>query len=455
MLRRSVPAWLAAHERAILAWLLAAGVGLRVLLVTFSPRPFGYVWDFYDDGVRILYERGRLPVAGDCWQCYHPPLFYLLGWPFYAFGRWMAPGPDDATALRWLGALPLICGAVTIYFGYRLLRLFRCRGASLVLGVALLITFPCLFISSYGADADIVITAILSALIYYLTRDVALAGRPGSIAALRLGVLSGLAAATKYSGLLGVASDVAVFGIRTLCGPRRALAVRSSLIVIAACVVLGGWKYFDNMEWYGAPFHANGTAAVGLSLDGPPSAGMKYEFTTLRLRDLMALAGPNAPAGRLTDLAIYPSVITTLHALAWSDMTIFSEPSRHGDPSHPYPAKRVPPIVMRAVLLLGFVPEVLAIVGLAVTLRRRRLWPVGIVCGLSAAAYLGWFLTQPLWGLKTKYILFLLLPFVLYVVIGFAWIWRRAPPAVGAAAAVLLAALILATHVYLLAFSIG
>ena len=44
----------------------------------------------------------------------------------------------------------------------------------------------------------------------------------------------------------------------------------------------------------------------------------------------MALTRNEVPPGYLTDLPFYRSVWTTLHAMAWSDMSFFSDPSRHG-----------------------------------------------------------------------------------------------------------------------------
>jgi 4-amino-4-deoxy-L-arabinose transferase-like glycosyltransferase len=453
--QRSACRWLAAHESGCLVGLLTAAVVLRALLVTFSPTPFGYVWDFYHLGVRVLYDTGHLPVAADCWQCYHPPLFYVTGWPLYAFGRRITPGPDVAMGWRFLAGLALVSSAITIYYGYRLLRLFRCRGASLVLGFALLVTFPCLFISSYGAEADIVLTAILSAFIYYLVRDYARSPDAGLWAATRMGLLTGLAAATKYSGLVGIASVLAVLGIRVLAGPRRAFAVRDGAVIVIICLLTGGWKYIDNVKRYGTPLFANGTAAEGFTFARRATFVDQYEFTTLRLGDLMTAVGPRAPRGPLTDLPVYRSVLTTLHALAWSDLGFFSDPSRHGDPSRPYPPKRVPPNVTRAVLLLGFVPEALAIAGFVVTIRRRIFLPINIVCAVALAAYVWWFVSQPAWGLKTKYLLFLLPPFALYAVIGLAWLWRRAPALLSLFAASLVVILVLLTHVYLFAFSVG
>lgn len=65
-------------ERIWLAVLLATAIALRALLVMYSPQPYGYVWDFYHEGVHRLYATGHLPASTDCWQCYQPPLFFLL-----------------------------------------------------------------------------------------------------------------------------------------------------------------------------------------------------------------------------------------------------------------------------------------------------------------------------------------------------------------------------------------
>jgi predicted membrane channel-forming protein YqfA (hemolysin III family) len=135
-------------------------------------------------------------------------------------------------------------------------------------------------------------------------------------------------------------------------------------------------------------------------------------------------------------------------------MTFFSDPTRHGDPSHPYPRKRIPPFLTRAVLVLGFVPEAFACLGVMVTLRRRTFRPLLIMCFVSMAAYVWWFSSQQHWGLKTKYLLFLLPAFVVYTVAGVGWFWRRVSWAT-APAAVLLAALLVMTHMYLLAFAVG
>jgi 4-amino-4-deoxy-L-arabinose transferase-like glycosyltransferase len=446
--------WFRAHERAWLITILLFAVVLRGLLVTFSPTPFGYVWDFYQDGVRILWSTGHLPKSTDCWQCYHPPLFYILGLPLYAFGRstTVDSATSDAHGLRWLAGLAIVTSAVTIYYGYRLVRLFRCRGASLVVAVALLASLPVLFISSYGAEADIVLTAILSTFIYYFVRDYI--GSGTALSAVRLGLLAGLAASTKYSGLVALVSAMIFFAIQIMVGPRRLLAARNVTIIAVVCMAVGAWKYVDNYRRYGTIFYANGSAQEGFSLASRRVASEHYDFTTVRLPELMHVFGPHAIRGTLTELPVYRSVFTTLHALTWSDMSFFSEPDRHGDPARPYPRKRISSAVIATVLVLGFVSELLAAIGFIVTIRRRLFLPLAIVCVVGISAYVWWFVSQEAWALKSKYLLFLVSPFVVYTVSGLAYVWRRLPR-VGIAAAVLMAALLVAANVYLLAFAVA
>ena len=105
-------------------------------------------------------------------------------------------------------------------------------------------------------------------------------------------------------------------------------------------------------------------------------------------------------------------------------------------------------------MLLGFVPEAFAITGFIVTIRRRIFLPLTIMCGVGVSAYAWWFVSQASWGLKTKYLLFLIVPFVIYAVSGLAYVWNRAPR-LGAAAAVLMAALIAVANIYLLAFAVA
>ena len=93
--------WARRRERPLTIGVVGAAAALRALLVAWSPVPFGYVWDPYHAGVAILFSSRRLPVAEDCWACFHPPLYYLLGWPLYAAGHWLATHTIPSDRARW------------------------------------------------------------------------------------------------------------------------------------------------------------------------------------------------------------------------------------------------------------------------------------------------------------------------------------------------------------------
>ena len=97
---------------------------------------------------------------------------------------------------------------------------------------------------------------------------------------------------------------------------------------MVATVVVGGWKYVDNVRRYDAPLYANGSANAGFKLGQRHFYFDRYEFDTLRVRELLRLWGPSPPRQTLTSLHVYRSVPTTLYAMAWTDMTFFSEPHR-------------------------------------------------------------------------------------------------------------------------------
>jgi len=444
------------HRTAILWWLLAVGAGLRILLVWGCPLAIGYVFDYYHESIELFWAKGRLPIATDCWQCYHPPAFYVLGVSFYAVGRWLAGASNAARdwGLRGLGVMALMAGAIASIYSYRLVR-FVLRGRTVsVFGAGLVAAFPCLFISSYGPESDVLATAAMIPLLFYLVRYFAWPERQSLKTAVLLGALAGLAAASKYTGLIGLATAGVMFGWQLLTGPHRGRVIQHGLVVLLVCVAIGSYRYIDNYRRFGNPLYANGTAGEAFST-APQFYTEKYEFTTFRLNDLFALARPGAPPGQLTYLPVYYSVWTTLYAMSWSDMSFWSTRGRIGDDAAPYPDKHIPPWLTDSVLVLGLVPTVLVFPGIVVTLRRRLFLPLLVAGVLTFGTYLPWVVRQEEWALKTKYILFLLPIYVTYAMVGWMWVRRVAPGIISAAVAGLLVALVAIAHLYLYAFAVG
>lgn len=449
--RAKIAVWVTQHQRECLWGLALLGLALRVLLVRGAPQPFGYVYDFYHHPVELFDRTGRLPESTADWQAYHPPLFYLMGLVFYRAGRLFS----DTLALPALSLLAMACSMATIYYGVRMLRLFRVRGAQLVLGAALLWGCPCLFISSYGAEADILLTAVMTAFTYHLLRYHQRPRRARARDALRLGLLAGLAISTKYNGLIALALAGEVFAVRLLLGPLRRLALRDGALLLAVCLAVGGWKYVDNYRKYGNPMFANVTTALGLSVAHRQSNWGHYPLFAFHLGEAVALLKPDAPPGKLTDFPVYSEIWTSLHAQAWSDMSIFSNPTRHGVNEALYPWRGVPAGLAGTVLRLGVLADLLALLGLCLTIFRRPFWPLALLLATTMLVYLYWVSAQLVWAVKFKYILFLWPVYVVYMVVGWRWTARRLPWPLRDAVSLALLALVAAAHLYLFRFAIG
>lgn len=452
--------WLDRHRRSSVWTLAIVAVTLRVLLAACSPWSFGYVWDLYHEAVQLLWATGHLPASTDCWECWQPPLLFLTSWPLYAVGRIVyptSPWPDDY-ALRLVGVIPLAAGFACLYYTHQLLRLTGQRGAWLVVGFGLAAIFPCLFFSSYSIEPDILLAGLLAAFLYYLTRWHLHPRATSRLDIVRLGVLAGLAAETKYNGLVAtVAGTLTLLSHVSLRVSGRGVRGRGVIALVSFLVVatlVGSWKYVDNQRRYGTPFFANGDAGAGFTLT-QRMLHTRYEFTTFRLPSLLALTRPDAPDGMLTDLSVYRSFWTTLHGLAWGDMGFFTNPTRHGTRYPFYHDRHIPPWLASAVLVLGMVPSLLAIAGLLIAVRRRAYLPITIMVGVGWLIYLQYVLSQEIWAIKAKYLLFLLPAYVLYATIGLRWVRARWPEWISAAVVSALAALLLAAHLYLLRFALG
>jgi 4-amino-4-deoxy-L-arabinose transferase-like glycosyltransferase len=395
------------HERAGLRLLLLAAAVLHLAVVIGCPRPFGYVYDFYPTAVVYVYDHHALPPPDACWICAHPPLLWILGAPFYAAGMWLSGG-SRAVAERALCLLPLLCDLVIIVSCYQLLRLYRRRGLALWVGMALCALLPCLAISAAAPESDVLLTALMTAGLVYVVRE-HLAERPQLRYALTIGVLSGLALLTKYSGVLLLVGAVIVYAASAW--RTRSLAwIKHAALSVCTAAVLCGAQYGYNWWTQHQLLVANGSAADGFAVFDLTERSKNlshYDFGLPRLREAVALFDTHLH-GTLDQQPVYTNVWTSLHALAWTDMSIFSVNSRHGDPSLPYPDKQMPRTLIAWLLTLGMLPVALMLLGVWRGWRAQSRWPLLAYSAASLATYAWWFLAQDSWALKTKYILFLL-----------------------------------------------
>jgi len=445
------------HERSGLQMLFVAVAALHLAVFAGCPRSFGYIYDPYPAAVAYVYEHHALPPPEACWICAHPPLFWIVGTPFYAAGMWLSGG-SRAVAERALCMLPLLCTALIVVSCYQLLRLYGRRGLAMLIGMALCALLPCVAISASAPESDVLLTALMTAGLVRVAR-VHLAERPQLRHALAIGVLSGLALLTKYSGVLLLFAALVAYAA-SAWRARALSALRHACFALCCAAMLCCAQYGYNWLSRHELLVANGSARSGfdvLDLRERKKNLAHYDFGSLRIRDTVALFDAHTP-GTLDAQPVYASVWTSLHAMAWTDMSFFSVHSRHGDPSLPYPDKHIPRALVAWLLGLGLLPSALMLLGLWQGWRERSRWPLAVYSAASLATYAWWFIAQDSWALKTKYILFLLPVYALFATDGVERLLHlpgRAGAATAGAALIGLGGLFACAACYIAAFALG
>ncbi|MEM9480474.1 MAG: phospholipid carrier-dependent glycosyltransferase [Verrucomicrobiota bacterium] len=432
---KTPPGWLVAIS------LIVVAITPRVLLGLSAPAPMGYVYDFYHEPIQLLYENKKLPEPADCWQCYQPPLFTLVGYVIYAAAMQATDGNVDQSlqALAWFTTLVSLAFLALVFL---IVQRFVPDLRHLAVVSALLVTLPVVFIASYSIESELFCaTIMLGAFYLYLRYTDAEAKRTNDADAdaqphwkswamvVAIGILAGLAALTKYSGLLMIIALGFLFAGRFLAVRTRRrfahLAIYGGVSAFA-----GGGDILTNWLKRDQLFTGN-RAWQNVETKGHENLWDWYEFDTFQLSRLLDLMEPDAEPGELKRFRAYNrSVLTSHYGQIYTDCSIFSNPTRHGLHKGLYPEKPIPIALIATILYAGLIPVLLGILGFFRALTRpREHLPLFVLTIVFLTFYTAWFLSYPEWMLKTKYLL-TLLPFALILCVGGLRLAKRVHPRV-------------------------
>ena len=161
-------------EDAVFA-VLSAGFVLRGIMVLFTPLNF-YQHDvsafapgfngFHDDYIMYIYENWALPDGDvrDLGQFYHPPLHYILSAVFFKVNSVIFP--DRAGVVDSLKTLPFMWSSGIVLFSLKIFRLFRLRGAALVIALAFVCFHPLTVFMAIQVNNDALALMLFVAALY-------------------------------------------------------------------------------------------------------------------------------------------------------------------------------------------------------------------------------------------------------------------------------------------------
>ena len=235
-------------------WLIGiVCVHIILALVYWRYTPYGAPPDEGPHGGYIgrIVEQHRLPVFDPTdranYEAHQPPLYYVLGVPFYLLGRM----PDPAEMVR---LLSLILGALSILVIYRAVRTaFPDEPGLGIAAAGFTALLPTHVMLSSSVSNDILVELVFGLGLLLMT-GMALRGVTLT-RSLMLGVVLGLGLLTKTTCL--ILFPVALLAY--LISARRATgtALVHFSIALAMSLIIGGWWLLRNNHLYGDPLAAS------------------------------------------------------------------------------------------------------------------------------------------------------------------------------------------------------
>jgi hypothetical protein len=224
-----------------LRWVLLFAVAALALHDLFAlPPGLGMDAEGHVEYVRLIVERGRLPLPRDGWQCHQAPLFHLLSVPFYR----LASDPVAQSAQIWMRVIPVLCCTLQVEVLYRIGKRAFARDPLLQLLVLWIGSlFPMQLAMGQFASNEPLLGLLGSLIVWRCVGWIVDRPRPLRLRdAAGAGFLVGAAALVKATGLL----FVPIVGL-TLVLCQRGLTPRAILarcaVFLAALSLIAGWWY--------------------------------------------------------------------------------------------------------------------------------------------------------------------------------------------------------------------
>lgn len=347
-----------AERRAHLAlWLLvgAAVVQRAWNLWTVSPLT-GFDAPGHMGYVLTILRDHRLPQPLEGWSTFHPPLYYLA-----AAGVWALLEPLGPHAvLAGVRALGAALGIAAALVAHRLVRRLGGGNDVALVATALVLFVPCIQMSAVmeGNEAFAAGIAALG-----LPSLLALQADPRSRrAALVTGVVAGLAAISKFTGLALIAACVVPFVRRDL---DRAMLGAAAVLGIAFAVIAGP-VYVRNVLVVGSPFPMTRlrepmATAERIQIIRPRRVPDYFTLNLDSFRRPSVFQVPRLPASFRNRNRAMTSVPGLLYASFWYDPFAHRIPIRYHRDGY-----RSGPTMMA----FGLVPTLLMLAGLVVATGR-------------------------------------------------------------------------------------
>lgn len=300
------------RHRWVLGAIFALGALLRAALTWRNP-PFNG-WDNHFEPVLLMLTGGSIPPKFACFQCYHPPVFYLAS----AAVAWVvsAAGIAGETGLKALQYLNCAFGVAALLVVMALIQKLPLSRGTRTLAALVVAVFPRhIYLSAvHGNDGLAVLLVSLVAWMLVTLGD----GRRSVLRYAALGAAASFAIFTKYNALIvlpGIAFGLAALPAFRDPAWRRSAAARAMLALGAPALLLA-LSMASNVRAYGSPLpggdeYVKANPAVENFLARQPRDRPDVDF--IRFSPWRFVAHPLLRPGQLSEFS------TLMNASLWFD----------------------------------------------------------------------------------------------------------------------------------------
>jgi len=221
----------------------------------------GFDVGFHLDYIRYIQEHGALPLAGNGWEMFQPPLYYTLAAALLELFTLTVSDPAGLILLRILGLGIGIGNCVIVWAS---LRLLYNRGSEMRWGILFAGFLPAMiYLSQYFTNEVFAATLVSGCVLLtlYLLKQESVSWRQCAA----LGLCLGAAALSKPTALLAVPAICAALAWRWLENRKFSVSQLSGhiAVIVAVCIVTSGWHYARAWLHYGNPLIGNWDPATG------------------------------------------------------------------------------------------------------------------------------------------------------------------------------------------------
>lgn len=341
---------------------------LRILLCWANPT-----WNSFDnhyEPIFLIMENHSIPDVGDCWQCYHPPVFY---WTSAQAGRTAVNMGMSLPAIRKM--MQMLCcfyGILSVGLVYLILGKLPLSGFSRLLAFGTVCFLP-RHIYMSAMNSNDTMSYMFAALFIYIMLE-AMERKMKTPLLLAASAVLSLAMFTKYTAyalLPAVSVLFALMWLKRIPVPRRQVLV-SALIVLLIPAILLGIHLGNNMKRYGKPLPSN--AALMDPTHTYPHDERRYDFITFKPWESVGV--PIISPGRMH------SFWTLVYTGMWFDnepkFLLFTDANEkwwfnyfgwlngaNGYPEDASPISATTRFAAGSMIILGLFPLFLAVAGMA------------------------------------------------------------------------------------------